>query len=73
MAEAAARGGDEGKANGAVERVGQALGYIWSSDVRCGGIGCACAPHGDQFLRRSATAFTERFLKLFESVLDDYD
>ena len=73
MAEAAARGGDEGKANGAGERVGQALGYLWSSDVRRGGVGSACTPHGDQFLRQSATAFSERFLKLFDSVLDDYD
>ena len=47
MAEAAARGGDEGKANGAGERVGQALGYIWSSNVRRGGVGSACAPRGD--------------------------
>jgi len=32
-AEAAARGGDEGKANGAGERVGQALAFFWGTDA----------------------------------------
>ena len=50
-------------ANGAGKCVGQALAFIWSSDVRCGGVGRACVPRGDQLLRRSATASSDRFLK----------
>ena len=41
VAEAAARGGDEGKANGAGERVGQALAFFWRSNTRRGGFGRA--------------------------------
>ena len=59
----AARGGDEGEANGAGECVGQALAFIWSSDVRRGGVGRAYAPRDDQLLPRSATASSDRFLK----------
>ena len=73
VAEAAARGGDEGRANGAGDSVGQALAFFWSSDARRGGIGSACVPRGDQFLRRSATASSDDFLKLFDSVLNADD
>ena len=42
--------------DGAGECVGQALAFFWSSDARRGDFGRACAPRGEQLLRRSATA-----------------
>ena len=50
--------------DGAGECVGQALAFFWSSDARRGDFDRACAPRGEQLLRRSATASSDRFLKI---------
>jgi len=60
----AACGGGEREANGAGECVGQALAFFWSSNARRGNFGRACAPRGEQLLRRSATTSSYRFLKI---------
>jgi len=52
-------------------RVNEALAFIWATDTRRGGASRACAPRGDQLLRRSATACSVGFLKRTESTPDD--
>ena len=44
-------------------RENEALAFIWGTYTRHEGASRACVPRGDQLLRRSATASSDRFLK----------